>query len=43
MTNDEKEIMAERVGDLIYNQTQLARSDAEDLAWDVLNLIEGDA
>lgn len=43
MTDDERVMMADQIGDLIYNGTQLARSDAGDLAWDVLHLIEGGA
>ncbi|AER26455.1 hypothetical protein SEA_DANFORTH_77 [Mycobacterium phage Danforth] len=37
----EEELAAE-MAELVYKRTQLVYSDAEDLAWDLLNLIEGE-
>ncbi|AGY37017.1 hypothetical protein FREDWARD_75 [Mycobacterium phage Fredward] len=37
-----EEELATEMAELIYKRTQLVHADAEDLAWDLLNLIEGE-
>lgn len=37
------EDMAVKIGQLIYDRSQMAHGDADDLAWDILSLIEEQA
>ncbi|MBB3752518.1 hypothetical protein FHT44_005030 [Mycolicibacterium sp. BK634] len=34
------EDLAEKMSELIYNRTQLVEGDADDLAWDLLNMVK---
>lgn len=40
---DDNGKLADQVKDLIFERTQLVDGDAYDLAWDVLNLLQGES